>query len=431
MWEYLNICFFYFAIMDYFYSCWGNGVEVFILASEHSYSTTFDFSLFTPYDYEAYKKSFVTKLLTKGTRRYPSEQKLENVLLALCDADCVVQPKQYYNIHGVSLCLDVLTDKRVVGRRRTLDKAVSLMYEMLNRPLMLHGLFDENNFDQTKQQIKLFLKQQKNDRQSVSFYNFLRLFYGDNPLTSPIFGTEEQVDALTNQDVANVYTRLVESSVKKIFVVSHLDPVKINELLRSYFKVLLDGEECFPRLLDLPKPTVVWQEELSDFNQTVVYVGFPLRAVQSFREHEALNILNSYFAEMRIFKQVREKSNLAYDAYSYLDYPRNIIYSTAGVAKENKKKAVDIMMREFDNLLAGKIFKKQLKQAKRNYLNKKRMVLHKKSRKLSFLVSAAVLRNFEFVENYENILSDISVDEIVQAATNIVDRPVVYCLVGK
>ena len=106
-------------------------------------------------------------------------------------------------------------------------------------------------------------------------------------------------------------------------------------------------------------------EDKSSFDQTMIGMAFPVLKPQNVKEIRALYILNHHiggYSNARLFTEIRTKRDMAYGAYSHIDFDTGMIIGNTSVDEKNKDTAKRIMLDEFFKAASGRITKKDLRK---------------------------------------------------------------------
>ncbi len=180
----------------------------------------------------------------------------------------------------------------------------------------------------------------------------------DNWLLSiPIYGTIEEVNKVTKEDLIKVHKEIINAE-KACFVVGPINKFKIEKSLSKYFefsaKLPLFSE--YRRSND----NVVEVVQEKKINQTVIQMGFMIDENMNRFEATILNALIGGLGTSRLFKEIREKRGLCYSIYSSLSRYNRMLFISAGIEASN----IDITKDSIKELLKSlKFTKKELKQA--------------------------------------------------------------------
>ncbi|RME54975.1 insulinase family protein [Candidatus Woesearchaeota archaeon] len=421
--------------MDYYHFIWPNDTNVYVIQDEDYKTTDINLTFFTELGTSCLAKTLANHILLEGSRKYPSSQKIELAFLKEFDVNYWAFPSIYRNLHSFGFSLNIVTERSLIGRKKTLEKSIRILEDIVTNPLIEGSCFSNENFFRVKERLYLGLKQNQMNKEKVAINNFFKQIIKNQEVLTPLYGTEEEYSRITCQDCTTAYTSILNDSLKHFYITTNLDPDNVNNLLLEHFGNLSRSNQNISyRYIPANKTNVRLHEDNSQFNQTIVIVGAPLTKQLSYNEGIRLRLLNHYLggsSSSRIFKEVRQKRNMAYSAYSYLDTEKEVIYAMAGVDLINKQKTIDVMLREFEKIRSGKFIKKEIKESKKMLENFWQMSSHKKSQKLRQLIYASLSNQWEIMNNYDNPYKNVSLDEVIDASRFIENQPVIYCLLQK
>jgi len=197
---------------------------------------------------------------------------------------------------------------------------------------------------------------------------FENLLYGDTPAGQDIIGTPETVSSFTDKDIKKYLKGHYSSSNSLLIVSGKVDPDKTLKLTEKYFS-------AFPKNKTLEKPAVNEKQSKPGFlkfkkktDQTHLCLG--VRSFDLFSPEKyvlaLLDVVLGGGMSSRLFINVRERHGLAYYIRSgqetYTDTGYFMVQ--AGIAHQNIKKVVKLILKEFDQLKKTPIKADELKKAK-------------------------------------------------------------------
>ena len=254
----------------------------------------------------------------------------------------------------------------------------------------------------------------------------------ESPFAAKATGIPGDVEKISNMEAVWAWERIYETASRRIFAATNLSPESIMRLCSEHFSNL--PNICNNTTIGpVPAKNAGTVEEESGFDQSMVYVGFPVAVPETSRERLALRLLNMYiggYGNARLEDEIRQKRDMAYYARSRLSLETGLLYGVTGVDLANKDTAVEIMTREIRKAAEGKITKGGFNRAKRLLRDTHMRAMHTKSEKLEAIERLVLTGKGDEIESYEDPFKDISYDDVVKAAARIINAPVTYCLLG-
>ena len=197
-----------------------------------------------------------------------------------------------------------------------------------------------------------------------------KVMWPDQPLGRMILGSEQTVDALTNDKLVEYKKKYYNLNNIIISAAGKIDHDKMYQLVEKYIeKQSVSGDE------ETPVPVVEKQinPEVNVFNKDTeqVHIALGVRALP--REHEdryILKVLNTILGEnmsSRLFQVVREKHGLAYSIHSSIERYNDTgaLIVSAGTEEKNLYKAIELIVQETKCMKDSGITDDELERGKR------------------------------------------------------------------
>jgi predicted Zn-dependent peptidase len=216
---------------------------------------------------------------------------------------------------------------------RVLDEDLPMAVDVLG-DMMTASLIAPADVEAEREVILDEIAMHDDDPDDVVHNLFAAKAWDGSPLSRPIAGSTESIQALSRSQVERYYrTRYVAPAMTVAVAgnVEHRDVVRLvkKAFSRRDFLADVDAVPLAPRLADRPRPTrsgdVRTTRGFEQVNQVLGMRGM----TRSDQRRYALGVLNAAFgggSSSRLFQEVREHRGLAYSVYSFATS-----YSDAGM----------------------------------------------------------------------------------------------------
>lgn len=387
-----------------------NGLEVILAPLENSETVTVLFLVKAGSKYEEVPESgishFLEHMFFKGTRERPSTFAIAESLDRLGGIYNAFTSKEYTGFYikiahpYLSLALDVLSD------------------------ILTNSLLKEAEVNREK---KVILEEIKLNKDTPTVYVeelFEKLLYGDTPAGRLIIGTNKTVAKLTSKDLKNYLNNHYSSRNSLLIIAGKIREKEVLGLTQSFFdsfpQKVIKGKPAVkevqksPGLLFFPKKT----------DQTHLCIG--VRAFHLFDERKyALAILDEILGggmSSRLFIKIRERKGLAYyiksEQENYTDSGYLVIQ--AGIAHQNIKKVVKLILEELSSLKNKLVSSQELKKAKEHLKGTILLNLETSDQIAAFLGKQKLLTNeIKIPEALFRKLDQVSAKDVQKIAQNI------------
>ena len=302
---------------------------------------------------------FVTSALMRGTKKNNFDEiyhKLESIGASLGFSTGVHKS----GFHGRSLVED-------------LPLVLGLLADALTQPA-----FPKVEMEKLRAQILTGLAIQAEDTSDMASMVFDEILYKDHPYSRPEDGHPETIKKITRDDLVKFHRGHYGP---RGMVIAIVGAVEAEEAVRQVKRALggwqVKGQKEALELpeLKLLKKTVSKHHKIAGKSQSDIVIGTngPMRRDPEFMSASLGNNVLGQFGMMgRIGDVVREKSGLAYYAYSSLSAgigPGSWEVS-AGVSPQNVKKASDLIVTELKRFVQDGVTEDELTDSKANFIGR-------------------------------------------------------------
>src|SRR5712692_4339470 len=196
---------------------------------------------------------------------------------------------------------------------------------------------------------------------------FTQSYWGDHPLGRPILGTRQTVEALNRRRLDGYFRRHYTPKNMLVAAAGRLEHGTLVDLIAKEFGDLPAGDASTNGRVPVAHPHLGYRRK-KDLEQVHLCVGTPAYH-QAHEKRYACYILNTVLGggmSSRLFQNIREKRGLAYAVFSNLNTFRDTGFLNvyAGVATENTRKVVQLILEEFSRLKSTTIGEEEIQRAK-------------------------------------------------------------------
>ncbi|MEJ7620599.1 MAG: pitrilysin family protein [Aquificaceae bacterium] len=263
-------------------------------------------------------------LLTKGTKTYSSYQIAST-----------------FEDYGGSIYASVSDDYVEIG----FSTKVEGLKEGLRviRSMLLEPLFSEEDLERERRNVLQAIRARREKGQELAVDALRRITYkGSNYEVFPL-GLEEDVKAISREDVINRWQEILRSKNVVVSLVGDFKTEQVLPMLREVFSEIPEGE--YPlNPVDVPMREDLLERVKRPGSQATVLCAFDAPEFNG-REYFAFKVLDAVLGDgmtSKLFKELREKRGYAYAVYSTyptrLSSPRLIAY--IGTSPEKKEDAL-------------------------------------------------------------------------------------------
>lgn len=357
--------------------------------------------------------TLLSSVLVYNTKKYNTKVKLAKKLEDLYLCNIFSSIKTIGKIKTLKIELEYINS---IYTEDIMDKeSIDLLFEIIFNPNIKDNSFDKDTFDLCK---KRLIDQIKGIKENVVVYSsqkFETLLNKDNISGYRMLDIKE-VEKITNEDLYTYYKKIFDFKInisilgdyKNDFVINYIDQ-KLNKLIKTNTKV--ESPYIKPKI----KNKVLVKEEVLDFAQSQLYLGYKFEDLTDFEKHYVLNIYSAILGgdiNSILFKTVREENQLCYSVYSYKNRFNNTLCINAGINKENYEKCVKIIKSCVKKMNNKKVINELIDTAKNNLYT----ALNTFYDDMSAMEGHYFLKNFDVVDSIEKRkeeIEKITVEDII------------------
>lgn len=329
---------------------------------------------------------------------------------------------------GASLGFDSGVHNASFGGRALVED-LPLLLKLLSESLRT-PTFPKDELERLRAQLLTGLALRAQDTSDMADLLFEQFLYANHPYGKPSDGYPETIQAITRKDLENFHRLHFGPRGLVIAIVGGIHPKKAAEAVA---KVLGDwtvpGQKEPPALPPLKplKKTVRKHHLIPGKSQSDLVVGTlgPTRKSPDFMAASLGNSVLGQFGMMgRIGSVVREKSGLAYYAYSSLHagIGPGSWEVNAGVNPKNLKKALGLIETELRRFVKSGVTKQELSDSQANYIGRLPLSLESNGGMVSAILNIHRYQlGMDYYQRYESMVRNVTRDDVLEAARKYID----------
>ena len=157
-------------------------------------------------------------------------------------------------------------------------------------------------------------------------------------------------------------------------------------------------------------------------SQARLCLGFRSDVLPDSEDYYATVIFNELFGgspASKLFLNVREKMSLCYSCASYYNPTTGSIRVNAGISSKNREVAETAILKEFENIINGKISERELACAKNSVLNSYREIYDSPVDIASFYLNRKIFGVNCTIDECREKLSLVCADDVIRVASRV------------
>lgn len=242
-------------------------------------------------------------------------------------------------------------------------KTISLLLEIVFNPL-----FDDEEFEKEKQIIVEEIKSALDDPEEYIFDIADEKIFKGHELSKPILGKLESVERIEKIDLKEFHSKYYNYANMVISVSGSIGHERIVRIVEEFCKNQ-EIKSVYRPIRDT-KFEYFWGENSIDqkINQQHIVMALPVCGIYNDDKY-SLNIINVMLGggmSSRLYQDLREKAALAYTVYSNIElhHDHGAIYIYIACDKSNASISKNMIIKNIEQLIEGKISESEVKRAK-------------------------------------------------------------------
>lgn len=366
-------------------------------------------------------RTLLASVLETNAKNYPTQRHVSQVLADLYGASFGINVGKKGTRHIVTISMNLVNDKFLTEKNIT-QKAISFLKEMLFAPNITNDLFHEETFLREKENLLSYLKSVYEDKQTYSSLELQKLYFKDPAQGIPSFGLKEQLEKVTNAQLVEAYTEMIEEDKVDILVVGDVTEEEMVSLFSEFpFK---EREEAIEKVTYQQEfsPVIREKQERQEISQAKLNLAYRVKSSSVSEDYFTAVIFNGLFGgfpHSKLFLNVREKESLAYYASSSLDTFRSYLSVQTGIEGKNRDHVLHLITEQLESLQRGEISDLELMQTKANLKNQFLMTQDSPQGQMELYFRQVFLNECITEEMWLKKLEAVTVEDVSQYAKDV------------
>lgn len=380
------------------------------------------------------QRALLPYVLQSGTEKLSSTMQIRTFLDECYGATLHVDLSKKGEYQIITFAIDIANEKFLSDQTPLLEKAISLLGDVLLSPVKENGVFKIDIVEKEKRSLSQRIQAVNDDKMRYANLRLIQEMCKDEPYHLHVNGELEDVEGITAESLYKYYKSAVENDEIDLYVVGDIQTNEVTSLVKQFFQItdrpkLARGLENVD--VEVKEVKKVFDEE--DVKQGKLNIGYRTYTTYQDKDYYALQVFNGVFggfSHSKLFINVREKASLAYYAASRYESHKGLLLIMSGIEFENYEQAVKIITEQMQAMKQGEFSEEELEQTKAVILNQLLETLDT-SRGLIEILYQEVVANFSrpFTDWFEGI-KGVSKEEVISVSEKL-KLDTVYFLKGK
>lgn len=368
------------------------------------------------------KKALILTVLRRGTNNLKTQEEISKKLEELYGAsfDCGID--KLGDKHVLKFYVESLNEQYLYQKEDILSQSLNILFDIVFNPLLENGVFKQEYIDEEKQNLRIIIEGQKDNKAAYATQRCIEEMYKEKPYGLYKYGYVEDLEKIDSKNLYEAYLNLIKNCKIDIFVSGDFDEKTLEEKVKSNQQI----SKLEPRkveYLDEESESSNTQEENvvrenMQISQGKLNIGLDVLS----DDKSAVSVYNAILgggANSKLFQNVREKASLAYSAGSIYIKPKSKIIIKTGIEHKNYEKALQIIKEQIDDMKNGKFSDEDIQHAKELIIASFKAMQDEQDSEISFYFGREIQKESKDIDKQIKEVSEVTKQNIVDVANKI------------
>ncbi len=368
------------------------------------------------------KKALILTVLRRGTNNLKTQEEISKKLEELYGAsfDCGID--KLGDKHVLKFYVESLNEQYLYQKEDILSQSLNILFDIVFNPLLENGVFKQEYIDEEKQNLRIIIEGQKDNKAAYATQRCIEEMYKEKPYGLYKYGYVEDLEKIDSKNLYETYLNLIKTCKIDIFVSGDFDEKTLEEKVKSNQQI----SKLEPRkveYLDEESESSNTQEENivrenMQISQGKLNIGLDVLSDNK----SAVPVYNAILgggANSKLFQNVREKASLAYSAGSIYIKPKSKIIIKTGIEHKNYDKALQIIKEQIDDMKNGKFSDEDIQHAKELIIASFKAMQDEQDSEISFYFGREIQKESKDIDKQIKEVSEVTKQNIVDVANKI------------
>ncbi|MCM1115847.1 MAG: insulinase family protein [Clostridium sp.] len=301
--------------------------------------------------------ALLINLLARKSAEYKTLLELNKKLAKLYGASLLATVSKIGECQVLKLGLTCLDDKFSLDGESISLECIELLISLLFNPKLEKGCFIDSDIEAEKRILIEKLESEENEKRTYVLRQTEKLMFGDEPYGINRYGTVEDIEKITAEDVTAAWKNILSSAKVMATVVGSADADKVSSLISDAFSTVERSYCELPDAVFVPECSEVKEHmERLDVKQGKLVLGFRVNMKPDDKLTPAMRSFCDIFGGgpySKLFANVREKMSLCYYCSARYTRLKSMILIQCGCNEENMDKAVQEILNQLEMIKSG------------------------------------------------------------------------------
>ena len=407
-----------------------------LLSTERFKAGTLSLSTVQPITAEhTYLTSLMMSVLLRGSEKYPTVAALNRRLDYLYGSELSVRNFYRGDLQVIGLCANVLSDAYLSGTdgETLLDDVLEVMEQILFYPALdENGLLNAHYVESEKKLQCDTIRAQKNNPHAYAADRLRAMLYEGEPCGTPLYGTIEEVMAVTAETLTAHWRAWRESAAWHAFCVGSMDEARVADALKKRILPHLSGASpacTFQPHATVDVTAVKRATETQPIKQGHLVMGFRTGCTLCDADFYASTVFNELLGASpvsKLFMNVRERLGLCYSCSSVYNIYKGTLLVSCGTEHEKFALAESEIQKQIREIADGRFTDEEWQAAKHSLENAYRQLEDSPAAMESYYFGRALAGVSQSMQDCRDGFAAVTREQVIAVAERITTDAVFY-----
>lgn len=351
----------------------GQGIDLYVLPTDKFKTVSISYCFHRDLDEYYTYNALVPAVIRRGCEGYETIQDIESYLERQYGAIFDVGIQKKGERHILRFSMDIVNDNYIPnGDTAVVAQAFYFLNRIITKPVVEGRGFKAEYVEQEKENLRNRIEGLINDKMAYSIERCIQLMCEGEKYSRYVYGSVDDIAAIDNVNLYDVYRDILATSPLDIFVIGDVDSLKLKTILENSLDVKRGAIKTIPETV-IKKVGIKPREYVERMNitQGKLNMGFRTNILYTEDDYYPLMVCSSVLGggpHSKLFINVREKSSLAYYAFSQLEKFKGLMLVGAGIDFDNYDQTIKIINKQLEDISEGIISDKELDASKKSII---------------------------------------------------------------
>lgn len=335
------------------------GVRGYYIENKRFNTTLLTYNFYIPLNAESMATdALLPYLLTSCSEQFRDYIDLNIRLLELYGADLSCSATKCGDCFHIKIGISVINNELSFDDTKPVSAAAELISGLLFAPALNGNSFFSDDIDREKRKTIERIEGEINNKRAFARTRLLAEMFGSDPYGKFSYGTVEEVECVTGQQLYFAWNKMLETAAIRINIIGKTLPTEVFSTAKKLFsQINRHNITDTSRFIELNETDRINQvTERFDVTQGKLAMGFTSKVKGSIKESAALTICTDIFGGgpySELFENVREKQSLCYYCSASARRNKGFILVESGIEEQNAEKTLEAVLNELEEMKKG------------------------------------------------------------------------------